>query len=168
MIICILLAILTFALGYVLHGDIMKLWKWWNVKRKEDPKQENLPPKPKPTSDGGMCHFSQEDTVLKNVHGYDGKHARFSSDPNLVKFSCSECNQYVFKDEDGCIPYGFDKVENCPNGNCNGILGVCTIGDYIAMPKKPACSKDTDCSPGLCMDGTCKTWEIPASKKCPF
>jgi hypothetical protein len=156
-------AVLAFVIGYLARDDIRKFFE----KKKKPVKtpggekvEEPLPPKPTPTSDGGSCTFENEDTVLKQVFSYDGKLVKPGT-----KVSCSECNQYVFKDEDGCVPYGFDR------GNKKS--GVCTIGTYVKDEVKGvvqrACSSSKDClNNARCEDGVCLTWMIPDSKVCPF
>ena len=74
-----------------------------------------LPPPPPPDASApGVCSFEGEDVFNKQIYDYKG---------TLVvpqtSVPCSNCNQYVFKDSDGCIPMGFDK---------NSGSGVCTAG----------------------------------------
>ena len=149
-----LFAILTFVLGYILRDDIRKLFSEFKQKKKardqaQGPTQK-LPPKPQPTSDGGVCFFENQDIILKNVYRYDG--TRITDNSGLL---CSNCNQYVFRDEDGCVAYGYE-------GD-----GVCTIGGYTADVKK-VCASDKDCGSAVCRSGRCYNWEIPDSKVCPW
>jgi hypothetical protein len=154
-------AVIAFMVGYFARDDIKKLFKKKPVVTPGGEKIDvPLPPKPSPSSDGGTCVFENEDLILKQVFDYSGKRVRQGT-----KVSCSDCNQYVFRDEDGCVPYGYDKTENKDNK-----VGVCTIGGYV--PK--SCTKNEDCadkagsrcdSEGFC---TKPPWVIPDSKVCPF
>ena len=153
-------AVLAFVIGYFVSDDIKKLFKKKPVVTPGGEKiDEPLPPKPSPSSDGGTCVFETEDLILKQVFDYNGKRVTQGT-----KISCSDCNQYVFKDEDGCVPYGYDREEKG---------GVCTIGGYV--PK--ACTKNEDCVGSTDRRSTCDTakgfctnppWVIPDSKVCPF
>jgi len=150
----VLFAILTFVLGYILRDDIRKLLSEIKQKKKAGARgsTKRLPPKPRPSGDDGMCFFENQDIILKNVYGYDG--ARVTDNSGLL---CSNCNQYVFRDEDGCVPYGYKGDR------------VCTIGGYTAGVKK-VCASDKDCvtAGAVCRSGQCYNWEIPDSKVCPW
>jgi hypothetical protein len=148
-------AILAFVLGYLLRDNIRSLWVSVRVNKKKNPDEKKpLPPKPSPSTDGGTCLFENEDVVLKQIYGYDGKRVQDNSG-----IPCSQCNQYIFRDEDGCVPYGYE-VEKSGKG-------VCTIGEYVKGMK--SCTKSTDCPYGsTCLDNVCTTWAIPESKMCPF
>ena len=158
-----LAAVLTFILGYFISGDLKKFFKKRHDKPKVTPGGEKidepLPPKPSPSDDSGTCVFENEDLILKQVYDYTGKLVKQGT-----RISCSDCNQYVFRDEDGCVPYGYDKTEKG---------GVCTIGGNV--PK--ACQTDKDCVHSTDRRSTCDTakgfcthppWVIPDSKVCPF
>lgn len=155
-------AIMAFVFGFAFRDDIRKVIDGTKkpVKtRRGEKRDEPMPPKPDPQQDvgGGMCVFENEDLILKQVYDYTGK--RVTGAPSI---KCSDCNQYLFKDEDGCVPYGFDLTEN---GGKTG--GVCTIGGYV----KKACKTGDDCTNGTsCEGGFCSNppWVIPDSKVCPF
>lgn len=77
----------------------------------------------------GMCTFEGEDIFNNKIHDYNGTLVK--PDTNVP---CSNCNQYVFKDSDGCISLGYDKRFGS---------GVCTAGFLnssgnwgIPVPKK--------------------------------
>ncbi len=160
-------AVITFAMGFLLRDDIRKLFESRHRRRRhsdepEKPDEDPLPPKPEATDDVGMCTFENEDVMLKMVYDYQG---------NLVsknkQVQCSDCNQYIFKDQDGCVPYGFNR------GSMAG--KVCTAGTYVD-PKEKVCRVNGDCLDNArCVDidpttgkGFCQTWMIPESKVCPF
>ena len=154
-------AALAFVIGFTARDDIRKFidGKKKHGTKKRDGGGDPMPPKPDPQTDaGGTCVFENEDLILKQVYDYSGKRV-----PQGTTVSCSACNQYVFKDEDGCLPYGYDFTENV-----GGKSGVCTVGGY----KKKACSSNKDCSNGSTCgpDKFCKDppWVIPDSKVCPF
>ena len=91
---------------------------------------ETGPPPPLPDmSAQGMCSFEGEDMFNQQIYDYKGTLV-----VGTENVPCSNCNQYVFKDSDGCIPLGYDK-------GVGG--GVCTAGFLnatgnwgIPIPKK--------------------------------
>lgn len=157
-------AIVAFILGYLLH-DNFEFVKTWFAPSKPKPtkKSDTLPPVPSPSLDTGSCSFSEEDIMLRQVYDYNGVPVTQN------KITCSNCNQYVFRDEDGCVTYGY-----------TGEGGVCTIGGFTGALKK-TCSSDTDCrdtsnivslssssvTGTRCISGSCNAWEIQDSKTCP-
>jgi hypothetical protein len=152
-------AVLAFVIGFATRDDIRRFIDGSRSSRVKKKDEDPLPPKPSPQTDaGGTCVFENEDLVLKQVYDYSGKRVSQGTTVN-----CSDCSQYVFKDEDGCVPYGYDFTENRSKSG-----GVCTVGGY----KKQACSSDKDCTNGkgcgpdkFCND---PPWVIPDSKVCPF
>jgi len=75
-------------------------------------------PKPLPNPDAtaqGMCYFEGQDVYNKQVYDANGTLVTDSS----VPIPCSNCVQYVFHDQDGCIPLGYDR---------GAAGGVCTAG----------------------------------------
>ncbi len=83
---------------------------------------------PAPATTGPMCSFEGEDLFNKNVY-LNGTLVTTSD-----QVPCSNCNQYVFRDADGCIPMGYDDVLNepvCQVGFRN------TLGNWsVPLPKK--------------------------------
>ena len=77
--------------------------------------------KPDPdTSAKGTCTFEDEDLINNSVYSYDGTSVPWEANvKDKIYIDCSQCNQYVVKDEDGCLPLGYDQV----SGN-----QVCTAG----------------------------------------
>jgi hypothetical protein len=160
-------AVLAFAIGFAMRDDIRKLFdtvvtkkKRGSSKKKTDDDPEGpMPPKPDPQTDlTGTCSFEGEDLFMKSARDYKG---------NVLKpgttVKCSECNQYVSKEDDGCLPYGFNR----------GSMGskVCQVGTYEVPPSKErkSCQSSKDCPDNApCADGYCETWMIPESKVCPF
>ena len=158
-----LFAVVAFVLGYLLHDNFASL-KTWFADSTADTKttSESLGAAPPPSLDTGYCTFPTQDVTLNQVYDYNGVPVGQNNIP------CSTCNQYVFRDEDGCVTYGY-----------TGDGGVCTIGGYTAQQEK-TCSSDTDCrntsnivslsssmTGPRCDSGFCNTWEIQPSKMCP-
>jgi len=142
--------IVAFVLGYLVRGDLRTMFTEPAVTLISNTATQPLGSAPAPSLDPGYCTFPSQDLTLKQVYDYNGLLV------NPTKIPCSNCNQYVSRDEDGCVTYGYA-----------GEGGVCTIGGFTANQKK-TCSGDTDCAKGSrCVDKFCNAWEIQPSKSCP-
>jgi hypothetical protein len=90
------------------------------------------PSRPDPDmSAKGTCSFEGEDVYNQKVFSYNG---------DLVKpktqVDCSQCNQYVVKQDTGCLPMGYDKAEGnnvCVAGNPTS-LGTWGIPPIMKCP----------------------------------
>ena len=147
-------AVLAFAMGYLLRDQIAALFKPKAHRKTKKHHEEDLPPQP-PPQDGvtGMCVFEDQDTMMHRVFDYKGKRVAKGT-----TVSCSECNQYVFRDSDGCVPYTYDNEEK---GN------VCMVGEYLVQ----SCTSNKDCGQGqTCQSGKCTppVLTVPDSMTCPF
>lgn len=84
-----------------------------------------------------LCDFKKGN----KIYNWQGKEHK-------GEVKCGECNQYIYKSEDGCNLYGYDKVmneESCDDNNCID-SGVCTLGS---------------------LDESTNKWIIDDVKKCP-
>jgi len=99
----------------------------------------------------GYCNFEGEDLYNGDVYTFDGKKVPVDVSP----IECSTCNQYVYKNDEGCVTYQFDFLENT-NVDDSSLL------DKMCDPKHPERN-------ATCIDphGTC-TPSLAPSKKCPF
>ena len=110
-----------------------------------------------PLNENLMCMFSEGDTV----HSWDGNIIDHESE---VK--CSECNQYIYRADDGCYLYGYDKIMN--ENTC-----VNNPDDSFCKNMKDMC-KDQDPSKCILPKGVCTVGNINTNyksiqpKKCPF
>jgi len=99
----------------------------------------------------GYCNFEGEDLFNEDVYTFDGKKVPVDVSP----IQCSTCNQYVYKNDEGCVTYQFDFLENT-NVDDSGLL------DQMCDPKHP--ERNATC---IEAHGTC-TPSLAPSKKCPF
>jgi len=150
--------------------DINPLWFLSSddkEKTKEKTAMSSTPPAKDTSSDasGKTCQFEGEDKVYK---WGDGKKL-----PKNTSIQCGECNQYLFKDKEGCVPYMFDPVQNVyedksfcqlhPSKDCvepkdQKLKTFCDINDPKNTQKK-------NCIP---LTGVC-TADAKAPKQiCPF
>jgi hypothetical protein len=99
----------------------------------------------------GYCIFEGEDLYNEDVYTFDGKKVPVDVSP----IPCSTCNQYIYKNDDGCVTYQFDFLENTNVDDSN-------LLDQMCDPKHPERN-------ATCIDphGTC-TPSLAPSKKCPF
>ncbi len=105
----VLLVILFVLLVLVTLGYLY----WKSLQKKEAPKRD--PNRPDPDmSATGTCSFEGEDVYNKKVFSYDGDLVQ-----PKTQVDCSQCNQYVVKQDNGCLPMGFDSFEGnvCIAGN---------------------------------------------------
>ena len=56
----------------------------------------------------GYCTFKGDDLASNIVFGYNGTKVPATASP----LPCSQCNQYIFKDSTGCMPYTCDRSQN--------------------------------------------------------
>jgi len=102
-----------------------------------------------PFSEDLLCDFKGENKV------YD-----FDGNTLTGDVKCGECNQYIYKSEDGCNLYGYDKLTN--EQTCKNSPGDSTC---IYM-------KDIENPRGVCtlgnIDDSTNNWKIDKTKKCPF
>jgi hypothetical protein len=99
----------------------------------------------------GYCDFEGEDLFTGDVYTFDGKKVPVDISP----IECSTCNQYIYKNDDGCVGYRFDYLENT-NLDDSGLI------DRFCDPKHP--ERNATC---IQPHGTC-TPSLAPSKKCPF
>ena len=122
MFIQLLLIIILIVLGYYGYTLIMK------DSQKKEPK-DDLPKPASNPSFPGKCEFEGEDVLNKNLYTYDGKLVTQSD----TVINCSDCPQYIFKDESGCVYYTFDETYNKDYiGKNSGSTGVCTASIGVA------------------------------------
>jgi len=147
-------AILAFLIGYFASGTIKSFFatKKEHQKKSHQTNRKPLPTKPPPTSDGGTCSFEQEDIILGHVKDYSGKKVSRDTVP------CSQCNQYLYSDEDGESPMGFWREASRAGASRSY---VCTVGQYTVPKSKSAqksCTSDADCNGAPCQGGKCTVW----------
>ena len=99
----------------------------------------------------GYCTFDGRDLYEKRVYTKDGK--RVSVDVSPIK--CSECTNYVYEGDDGCVSIIYDTTENI-NINDSDLF------DQFCDPAHP--ERNRDC---IQPHGTCTASLAPA-KKCSF
>jgi hypothetical protein len=111
MFIAILVTVLLIILIFVMYGGYRLLngdpFFPWDSKKEIKTPVGTQGDRPDPdTSATGTCEFEGEDTFNQKVFSYNG---------DLVlpdtKVDCSQCNQYLVKQDTGCLPLGFDKNE---------------------------------------------------------
>jgi hypothetical protein len=146
-----LLLVILFYVGYCIVSGrkIIPDWVYFWKKKKGDSGTLNAP-----TPDDnalGYCNFEGEDLYNEDVYTFDGKKVPVDVSP----IPCSTCNQYVYKNDDGCVTYLFDYQENT-NVDDSSLL------DKMCDPKHP--ERDRMCIEphGIC------TPSLAPSKKCPF
>ena len=141
--------------GYCTITDTKLIPDWvyfWRTKKGDPTTGSGDLSKPSPDSNAlGYCDFEGEDLYLGAVYTFDGKTVPVDVSPIL----CSTCNQYVYKNDDGCVSYIFDKLENT-NIDDTGLL------DKLCDPKHP--ERNATC---IQPHGTC-TPSMAPSKKCAF
>jgi hypothetical protein len=90
--------------------------------KKPEPKEPTGRPDPD-TSAKGTCSFEGEDVYNKKVFSYNGDLVQ-----PKTQVDCSQCNQYVVKQDNGCLPMGYDSFEGdvCVAGfrNAQGNWGL--------------------------------------------
>jgi hypothetical protein len=147
-----LLLVILFYVGYsVITGrKIIPDWVYFWKETKQDPKGTLNAPTPDNNA-LGYCDFEGEDLYNGDVYTFDGKKVPVDVSP----IECSTCNQYVYKNEDGCVTYQFDFLENTNVDDSN-------LLDRMCDPKHP--ERDDTC---IQPHGTC-TPSLAPSKKCPF
>jgi hypothetical protein len=148
-----LLLVFLFYVGYctVTGCKIIPDWVYfWKKKVTSGSKGTLVAPTPDDNA-LGYCDFEGEDLYNGDVYTFDGK--KIPVDVSPIK--CSTCNQYVYKNEDGCVNYQFNYQENI-NVDDSVLL------DKMCDPKHPE-RNDTCIQP----HGTC-TPSLAPSKKCPF
>ena len=139
----VLFLILVFLLYYgyrvVTDTKLIPYWVYfWKTKKSDTEGDTGSITLPSPDNTaGGLCKFEGEDLFTKAVYSFDGKNLPVDVPPIL----CSRCNQFIFKDDEGCTPYLFDKDENSiicdpkqPGKYCTAQTGVCTVS--LAPSKK--------------------------------
>ena len=101
--------------GYCTVMDIDPLWFLSSddkEKKKKAMTTMSLTPPAKDTSSevsGKTCQFEGEDLFNKEIYKWsDGTRIK----KNPINLPCGECNQYLFKDKEGCVPYTFESLEN--------------------------------------------------------
>ena len=95
----------------------------------------------------GYCNFVGEDLYNKNVHTFDGKQVPVTASP----IKCSNCNQYVFKDDTNCTPYIYNIL-----GNTN--IDDSDLVDKLCDPMHP--ERSATC---IRAHGTCTASKAPSS-----
>jgi len=78
------------------------------------------PPAPDTTA-LGYCTFKDDDLISNIVFGYSGTQVPVTASP----LKCSQCNQYVFKDNTGCMPYTFDRTQNTTIDDTSSLNLLC-------------------------------------------
>ncbi len=147
----VLLFLIYFAYRTIEGKQVIPDWVYfW---RKKDPTKGGSDKTPPPPDDNalGYCTFEGEDLYDKNVYTFDGK--LVSKDVSPIK--CSTCNQYVFKDESGCVKYIFDYQENSNIDDSKNL-------DFLCDPAHPERDKTCIQPHGVC------TPSMAPSTKCPF
>ena len=99
----------------------------------------------------GYCTFEGEDLFKHRVYTLDGK--RVSRRVSPVK--CTDCNQYVYKNREGCASYVYDPLVNTGIDDSDSFDNFCD-------PAHPERDKDCVEPHGIC------TVSLSPSKKCPF
>jgi hypothetical protein len=147
-----LLLVVLFYVGYcIITGrKIIPDWVYFWKTKSNDPKGTLNAPTPDDNA-LGYCDFEGEDLYNGDVYTFDGKKVPVDVSP----IECSTCNQYVYKNDDGCVMYQFDYLENT-NVDDSYLL------DKMCDPKHP--ERDDTC---IQPHGTC-TPSLAPSKKCPF
>lgn len=113
--------------------------------------QGTLSAQPPDTNALGYCVFEGEDLYSGDVYTFDGKKVPVDVSP----IECSSCNQYVYKNSEGCARYQFDYTENTNVDDSN-------IKDKFCDPQHP--ERNSNC---IEPHGTC-TPSLSPSQKCPF
>jgi hypothetical protein len=153
----VLFLVLVFLLYYgyrtITNTKLIPDWVYfWRTKKEGDTAGSGDLSKPDPdTSALGYCDFEGEDLFSGDVYTFDGKTVPVDVSPIL----CSQCNQFVYKNDDGCVSYIFDKLENT-NIDDSGLI------DKLCDPKHP--ERNATC---IQPHGTC-TPSMAPSKKCAF
>ena len=101
----------------------------------------------------GYCDFEGEDLYNGDVFTFDGKVVPVDVSP----IECSTCNQYVYKNDDGCVNYRYDYLEN------SGVDDTKVFNDQLMCdPKHPERNKTCIQPHGIC------TPSLAPSQKCKF
>ena len=141
--------------GYCIVTDTKLIPDWvyfWKTKKSDTGGDTGSLTLPDPdTAALGYCDFEGEDLFTGDVYTFDGKKVPVDVSPIL----CSTCNQFIFKDDEGCVSYIFDKLENT-NIDDTGLI------DKLCDPKHP--ERNATC---IQPHGTC-TPSMAPSKKCQF
>ena len=147
----VLVCVLYYGYRVVTDTKLIPDWVYfWRTKKDDDGGGSGTQPTPDSTA-LGYCDFEGEDLYSGDVYSFDGKKVSVNVSPIL----CSTCNQYVYKNDDGCVSYIFDKLENT-NIDDSGLL------DKFCDPAHPE-RNDTCIQP----HGTC-TPSMAPSTKCAF
>jgi hypothetical protein len=147
-----LLLVLLFYVGYCVITGRKIIPDWIYFWKKTDTKPKGTINAPTPDANAlGYCDFEGEDLYNGDVYTFDGKKVPVDVSP----IECSTCNQYVYKNDDGCVTYIFDYLENTNVDDSN-------LLDKMCDPKHP--ERDDTC---IQPHGTC-TPSLAPSKKCPF
>lgn len=115
-IITIILFIVLVCLMYYGYCTVMDIDPLWFLssdkeKKKATTTMSSTPPVKDTSTEtsGKTCKFEGEDLFNKKIYKWsDGTHIV----KNPTNLPCSECNQYIFKDKNECVPYIFDSSEN--------------------------------------------------------
>ena len=133
--------------GYLLISDKPFPEFWKNIGKKT--KKNNIV-KPTPNSNAlGYCTFEGEDLYNKDVYTFDGK--KVSVDVSPIK--CSDCNQYIFKDDTGCVSYIYDMIANT---NIDDSIHLDNFCDPAHPERNNTCIKPHGvCTPSMAPSSTC-------------
>jgi hypothetical protein len=148
----VLVCLLYYGYRTVTDTKLIPDWVYFWKTKKEKGDAKGTLQKPTPdTSALGYCDFEGEDLYSGDVYTFDGKKVSVDVSPIL----CSTCNQFIYKNDDGCVSYIFDKLENINIDDTKNLPIMCD-------PAHP--ERDKTC---IQPHGTC-TPSLAPSKKCAF
>lgn len=91
--------------GLLMIVSLILFLVFWFWSGNPDPGQNPEPPEAQPL----MCSFDGSDLFNKRIYTATGTLV-----VEDVKDACSNCSQYVYRDQDGCTPLGYDESQNVP------------------------------------------------------
>jgi hypothetical protein len=100
----------------------------------------------------GYCTFEGEDLLTGRVYTVGGSLVS----ENVSPIACNKCNQYVYKNDEGCVGYTYDFSENTYDSSKTEDPN--TLCDPLHPERKLTCVEPH----GLCTPG------LSPSKKCSF
>lgn len=152
----ILVCLLYYGYRVVTDTKLIPDWVYfWKTKKSDTGADVNgsfTLPNPDTTA-RGYCDFEGEDLYSGDVYTFDGKKVPVDVSPIL----CSTCNQFIYKNDEGCVSYIFNKLENT-NIDDSDIF----IKNIMCDPKHPERDKYCIQPHGIC------TPSVAPSKKCQF
>ena len=139
--------------GYCTVMDIDPLWFLSSdkEKKKKDMTTMSSNPPAKDTSQGAAgktCQFEGEDLYFKKKIYKWSDGTRIKENP--LNLPCGECNQYLFKDKEGCVPYTFEPLENVQEDKSRSFCNIDGPNNTNCIPRTGICTIDAKAPKQIC------------------